>query len=246
MRFRLWYPVLALALAGCASTGMHLEKLDSAGLFARGKQELEAHHWDNAIAAFDRLTLQDPGYDRAQEARFDLAEAYFGKGQYVTAASEFDRLASDYPLGAWADDARFGVCRSYARLSPPVALDQTYTQSAIDHCKSLVAYYPNSPFVPRADSVVQTLTEKLAEKVLNAGQFYLRRHAFDSSVIYFEDVLKQYPGTNSAAQALLGMVKAYDSLGYKEDADSARQRLLREYPKSQAAKTLAANTPNRS
>jgi outer membrane protein assembly factor BamD len=246
MRLRLFCAALALGLAACHSGTSVIEKMGADQLFARGVAELKAHHWDNAIEAFDRLTLQYPSFARVQEARLDLAEAYLGKGDAVTAAGEFDRLATDFPLGAYADDARFGVCRAYEKLSPAVQLDQQYTQSAIDHCNSLLAYYPNSPFVPQAKEIVQRLTEKLAEKGVLAGEFYLKRHAFDSSLIYFEDVLKTYPTTNAAAQALFGMVQAYTALGYKEDAQSARERLMREYPSSQAAKTLAATGQARS
>ncbi len=237
MRFRLWYAAAALVLAGCGGE-VHLEKMDADALFARGQTALASKHWDDAIASFDRLTLQYPSFPRIQEARFDLAQAYFGKKEYVTAAGEFDRLATDYPLGAYADNSRYMVCHSYEMLSPRVQLDQTYTQSAIDHCNSLIAYYPNSPFATQAREVVQRLTEKLAEKELLAGNYYFKRHAYDSSLIYFEDVVKSYPATNSAAEALLQMANAYDKLGYKEDADSARARLLKEYPGSPSAKLL--------
>ncbi len=239
MRFRLWYAAAVLVLAGCGSE-VHLEKMDADALFARGQTALAAKRWDDAIAAFDRLTLQYPSFPRLQEARFDLAQAYFGKKEYVTAAGEFDRLATDFPLGAYADNSRFMVCRSYESLSPAVQLDQTYTQSAIDHCNSLISYYPNSPFTAQAKAVVQRLTEKLAEKELLAGNYYFRRHAYDSSLIYFEDVVKSYPTTNAASQALLRMVEAYTKLGYKEDAQAAKERLLRDYPSSQAAKTIAS------
>ncbi len=246
MRLRFWLAAAALTMAGCASGNAHLERLDPEALLTRGKQAMAAHKWDEAIAAFDRLTLQYPSASQVPEARFDLAESYFGKREYVTAAGEFDRLANDFPTGSWADQARFGVCRAYAALSPAVPLDQQYTASAIDHCKSLIAYYPNSPYIAQANQVIQQLTEKLAEKGLLAGEFYLRRHAYDSSLIYFDDVLKTYPTTNAAAQALLDLVKAYEKLGYTEDAKSARERLLREYPSSQAAKTLAATSQARS
>lgn len=246
MRFRLWYAAAALAAAGCGAGNVHLEKMDADQLFARGEKELTAKHWDDAIAAFDRLTLQYPSFARLQEARFDLGKAYFGKKEYVTAAGEFDRLANDYPLGAWADDSRFMVCRSYEELSPNVQLDQQYTQSAIDHCNSLVGYYPNSPFVKDAKEVAQRLTEKLATKGLLAGEYYLRRHAYDSSLIYFEDVVKSYPSTDAAPQALLRMVQAYQALGYTEDANATKERLLREYPGSSAAKVLAATPAARS
>ena len=246
MRLRFWYAALALVVAAGCGGEVHLEKMDADALFARGQTALAAKHWDDAIAAFDRLTLQYPSFARVQEARFDLAQAYFGKKEYVTAAGEFDRLSTDFPLGAYADHARFLVCRSYEMLSPKVQLDQTYTQSAIDHCNSLISYYPNSPFTAQAREVVGRLMEKLAQKELLAGNYYYKRHAYDSSLIYFEDVVKTYPTTDAASEALLHMALAYDKLGYKEDAQAARARLLKEYPSSQAAKTLASTAQTHS
>ncbi len=149
-------------------------------------------------------------------------------------------------MGAYADNSRFMVCRSYEMLSPAVQLDQQYTQSAIDHCNSLISYYPNSPFVQQARDVVPRLTDKLAEKQLLAGDYYFRRHAYDSCLIYFDDLLKNYPKTRAAPQALLRMVEAYTKLGYKEDAQAARERLLRDYPSSQAAKTIASTAQTHS
>lgn len=232
--------VVALTLfVGCSSGVVHLENLGPDALFDRGMKELAARHWQNATEAFDRLVIQYPSYARVQEARYRLAEAYFGKKEYVTAANEFSRLASDYPAGPWADDARFRVCESYERLSPAVELDQQYTQAAIDHCQSLIAYYPNSEFAPKAKEIASRLTEKLAQKLYLAGDFYFRRRAYDSSLIYFDQVLKTYPTSNAAAQSLLRMVEAYNSIGDVEEAKAAKERLLREFPGSAAAKEAA-------
>ena len=58
--------------------------------------------------------------------------------EYITAANEFSRLATDFPAGPWADDARFRVCESYYELSPHPQLDQEYTRGALDHCQSIL------------------------------------------------------------------------------------------------------------
>lgn len=231
--------LLAALALGCAG-GPKLETLGPDALMARAEKEFKAHHWQSAIDAFERLVLQYPTHPRIQEARFDLAQAYMGKKEYVTAASEFSRLADDFPAGPYADDARFGVCQAYERLSPGVSLDQQYTQSAIDHCQSLILYYPTSEFVPRAKATIASLTNKLAQKVLLAGDFYFKRHAYDSALIYFQDIIKEYPTTATAPEALSRMVETYKELGYTEDVQSTKQRLLKEYPDSRWAKEIAS------
>ncbi|HLU26659.1 MAG TPA: outer membrane protein assembly factor BamD [Longimicrobiales bacterium] len=226
--------------AGCASRGPTVDRLGPDELFERGMASFEAKRWTDAIRAFDRLILESPSHPRIQEARFRLAEAYFMRKEYLTAASEFVRLATDYPSGPWADDARFKVCEAYRQLSPKVQLDQEYTRAAIDHCQSLITYYPESEYVPRAQELIRELTEKLADKVYSGGEFYEKRRAYDSAILYFEDVVKEFPRTAAAPKALLRLVHIYQQLGYAEEAQAARERLLREYPDTAEAKEAEA------
>jgi outer membrane protein assembly factor BamD len=243
---RLWAAGAALVvLFGCAST-RNVEVLDADQLYSRAMGSLAAKEWTEAVDLFERLTLEYPQDPRFQEARFRIGEAHYGKKEYVTAADEFARLASDYPTGPWADDARFKVCESYNELSPTMQLDQQYTISAIEHCESLVGYYPDSEYVPRAQAIAARLEQKLAEKALAAGEFYLRRRAYDSALIYFDTVVRDFPTTTVAPRALLRTVQTYRALGYKEEMEAARERLLKEYPTSAEAKqaqdTSVANT----
>jgi outer membrane protein assembly factor BamD len=226
-----------LAASGCGG-GPQIERLGPDGLFERALAELHAERWSEAIRAFERLTLEHPTHPRIQEARFRLGEAYMGRGEHITAAGEFARLASDFPNGPWADDARFKVCESYYELSPRAQLDQQYTRAAIEHCQSLIAYYPTSDYVPRAQELIVELREKLAEKAFLGGDFYFRRRAFDSAIIYFESVVAEYPGTATAPRALLRLAEVYQRLGYEEELLETQERLQREYPNSAEAQQV--------
>jgi outer membrane protein assembly factor BamD len=233
---------LVLAVGACASRGDAFERLDEEGLFRYGMERLEARKWSDAIATFERFTLAYPNHPRASEARFRLAEAYMGRREYVTAAMEFNRLASEYPAGPWADDARFGVCRAYYELSPPPPRDQEYTATAVDHCRSLVSYYPDSEYVPRANEMMQVLIDRLAEKEYDNAEYYFRRRAYHSANIYYEWVVDNYAMTDWAPRALLRLHESYTRLGYDQEARAARERLLREFPTSPQARQVNGAT----
>ena len=206
----------------------------------RGLAELRDEQWLEAIQIFERLVLEYPGYARIPEARLHTAEAYMGREEYVTAAGEYLRLANDYPAGPLADDARFGACEAYHRLSPDIQRDQQYTSGAVEHCEALIAYYPDSEYVPRAQAIITEMRDKLAEKIFVGGLFYKKNGAYDSSIIYFEDVLAQYPQSAAAPRALLELVTVYRTIGYTDEARLARERLLQEYPDSAAAREVQA------
>lgn len=213
-------------------------------LLAHGLAELDDRDWDQAAEALGQFTFRYPTHPRYQEARYRLGEAFFGKGEFITAASEFNRLASDYPAGPYADDARFRVCESYERLSPKPQLDQEYTVAAIEHCQSLIAYFPDSPFAERGREIIAASRDKLAEKAFDAGEYYYKIRAYDSAVKYYDELLENFSDTSAAPRALLRLYESYQQLGYSDEAAEARERLLREFPESEAARRLAGVSVN--
>lgn len=230
-----------LLLAACGPKEPPLDQYDAPGLLERGLELYRAGEWTDAIRYLDRFVLEHPTHPRVQEARFYLADSFYGNEEYITAAGRFARLAEDYPSGEWADDARFKVCESYRELAPEPTLDQAYTQAAIDHCQSVVVYHPDSEHVPAAREIIGVMENRLAQKALLNGEFYLKRRAYDSALIYFETVVADWPSSPAAPEALVRMIEAYTAVGYDDEATDARARLLRDYPTSPAARALAGS-----
>jgi outer membrane protein assembly factor BamD len=241
--FRIAVLSLSLVMAACATGARIPDQITPEELFDRGLAALHGKNWTDALTLFERFVLQFPNHPRMQEARFNVGNAYFGKKEYVSAANEYSRLANDYPAGPWSDDARFKVCDAYNRLSPKPQLDQQYTRAALDHCQSLITYYPTSDFVTTAQQILSDLRNKLAEKEYLAGNYYFKRNAFDSAIIYFELAVRNYPDTAVAPRALYRLYETYQKLGYKEEEESTKQRLLKDYPTSPEAKLLQEPAP---
>lgn len=238
MRASGWLLAIGLLLAGCGSRGPVLGDLAPEDLWERGVAEYNERDWEEAIRYFERFVLVGGADPRVTQARYYVAQAYFEDGQYVTAASEFSRLAGDLGRSDLADDARFGACRAYEELSPPPQRDQEYTRAAVDHCSSLVEYFPDSDFAERAQETVSRMRARLAEKLYGNADWYRRRRAYDSAIIYFDDVVNQYPDTVWAPRALLRLYEIYDTLEYEEEREATRQRLLQEYPESAQAREV--------
>lgn len=234
-RRRVLLAAALFALGACGGRGPILQQLGPDELYELGQRKMESRDWQDAIRAFEQLTARFPGDPRIEEVRFRIGEAYFGKKDYITAAAEFVRLASDYPSGEYADDARFRTCESYYALSPKPQLDQEYTLAAISHCEALIAYHPQSEYVERARERIETLHDKLARKVYLNGEYYYKRRALDSSILYYEALLRDFPRSAYAPKALLRLVQVYQRLRYREEMEAARDRLLREFPGSEEA-----------
>ncbi|MEN8375270.1 MAG: outer membrane protein assembly factor BamD [Gemmatimonadota bacterium] len=249
MRSRVWGPrrtvggvavlALAAALAAC-SNAIELADLPADDMYARGQQELDEGNWNAAITVFERFSLEFPTHPLMERARFGVGQAFFGKKEYLTASTEFLRLVQDYPVGELADDARFMVCRAYEELSPEIPLDQEYTRGAVEHCDALAEFYPGSEYADSARSTRDRLVDKLAQKDLYSADFYFRNKAYDSAIVYLEDLLEGYPTSTVAPQALLMLVEIYGELGYQSELDDVRGRLLRDFPESPEAEAAQA------
>lgn len=232
-----WVAVV-LAVAACGSKQTPVDELTPEDLWLRGIEAYQEEDWADAIRYFDRFALVSGTDPRGAQARYYVGQAQFAREEYVAAATTFTQLATDLARTDLADDSRFMACRSYEELAPQPQLDQEYTRAAIDHCQALLEYFPDTEYAPRAREIVDRMTARLATKAYESGAWYLRRGAYDSAIIYFEDVLDRYPQTEVAPRALVRLMEIYERLEWEEERQEIRDRLLREYPESPEAQAL--------
>jgi outer membrane protein assembly factor BamD len=230
--------LVLLAAGGCGARQENLALLPPDDLYTRGATAFEVGDYEEAIRMLEYFTNQYLGDPRVPQARMMLGDASMARRQYATAATHYMRLVNDYPNHELNTQARFRTCEAYYRLSPKPPLDQEYTRSALAHCQSVVEYFPGTEEATQAAEYVTELRHKLAQKEYDTGNFYFRRRAFDSAVNSFQAVLDEFPETSFAPMALERMAEAYDRMGYVEDAEETRQRLLRDYPQSPQAQAL--------
>jgi len=227
-------------LGGCGSSSPY-QGLDSDQLFELGAGEFEDGDWDETIRVFERFIFADPTHPRMVEARLYLARAYFNRDDYLTAVSEFTRILDRHPGHPMAPEASLGICQAYVALSPHIERDQTYTTQAFNACDNVIQDFGGFEVSLEAEDLRDRMREKLAEKELTRGNFYFQRKMYDSGIIYFNGILTDYPGSQTAARALLRLFQSYTEIGWEAEAEEARERLLREFPDSDAAREVRAN-----
>ena len=229
--------LLALTLAACAGNGRY-QGMDAATLYQTAQTEYENGEYGNAIAALERLMVAYQSFDRIAEARYLLAQSYYQDGQYVTARSEYQRFLDRFVGHELSPSAALGMCKSLEQLSPRPQRDQTFTREAVTTCGNVIVDYAGTPEATEAAELRQGLREKLAEKDYLNARHYFRRKQYDPAIKYFQFVLDLYPETSFAPQALMGLYRANEEIGYDDLAEEARSRLLREYPDSDPAHEL--------
>jgi outer membrane protein assembly factor BamD len=238
---RIALPALLLltlvGLTGCGSSNPY-QGMSDQDLFLMGQTKFDEGEWNDAIRALDRLLVSFGTSEHAPQARLMLADAYFNKGDLLTARSEYQRFLDRFPSQEKAPTAALGICRSLASLSPNPERDQAYTNDAIGICRNVVVDYAGTPESVEAAAISNEMRLKLAEKEYLNAQFYFRRELYDSAIKYYEFVVQLYSETEYAPEALKGIYLANTAIGYDDLAEEARQRLLESYPDSPAAQEL--------
>jgi outer membrane protein assembly factor BamD len=239
-KLRIALAVLLTVVVSACGARQQAAPLTADALYDRGVAFYEARRFERAIEDLQRFTEAHFGDDRIPYARLLIGRAYMERREFLLAAGEFDRLVTFYPRHLYVQEARGLLCEAYHRLSPRPQLDQEHTVAGIQHCEYVVAAYPGSAEAEQARVRIIEMRHTLAEKAYQNGLFYLRRRAFDAAAIYFQQAVDGFPDTAVAPMALLRLYEAYTRIGYVEDASEARERLLRDYPDSEAARELRA------
>jgi outer membrane protein assembly factor BamD len=233
-----WLPSLIfLLVAGCASSPAYLQ-MEGDDLWEAGVRAFEDEDWDRAIAIFERFVVVAPGDTRSAEARIYTARSYSGRGEHLTAASEFERILQLYPSHALAPEASLGICRSYAELAPIPARDQSYTRDAVIACDQTAFEFRGLNVATVADSIGEVMIDRLAESDYRVADFYTRFGQPFGAIDYYRDVVDRYPNSRWAPQALFGIYEAYKGLDWGPEADETADQILSRYPESDVAEIV--------
>lgn len=225
------FAAAALAAVACRPDFTLRRYTSNDALFQAAMREYQREHWENAIAAFEKLTLELPARDTLlPRAHFHLGRSHARRHEFLLAAQSFVRVTESFPDDSLADDALFDAGRAYERLWRKPALDSQYGLAAVNTYNTLLSLYPNSPLRAAAAARVRRLEEMFATKEYENGMHYLRRKAYDSAIIYFQGVIQRYPDSRKARNAHLRLLQAYRAIRYGEDAADVCDALRKRYP----------------
>lgn len=232
--FRRLFPLALLVLVGACTSALNVRNFQSTeALFQAGLERYERGRYNDAIAAFERLTFDLP----TRDTLLPLAHWYLGMArranvERLLAAQAFIRLAEQYPTDTLADDALYWAAMSYREMWRRPSLDPEYGNLAKAQFELLRGLYPESPLADSAQREISELNEWFASKDFETGRYYTRRRAYDSAILYFKDVVQLYPNTDRARQSMIELVKIYrlPFMNYEQDAEEVCGALRAGFP----------------
>jgi len=239
----LGFVAVLVLIAGCGNNKMIRPGDSLPEAFRKAKGLYVSENYNDATQAFETVISIGRGTEYAMEAQYLLAESYFKNGEYLLAASEYDRYANYYPQAEKREEVDFKQALCYYKLSPNYKLDQKYTQKAIELYKLFNSRYPNSDRTGEAGKYIDKLRTKLAHKYYHAAELYLRIDEYEAAAIYYGLTIDNYPETSWSEQALVKQIYAYivyarNSVSSKQDdryqkAIDAYEKYVQLFPKGE-------------
>lgn len=169
-----------------------------------------------AQAMFEGIVKNAPYSKWAPLAQFNVGQALEKQGDYPKAIEAYQMCVNKYPGDAIADDALYQVGYVRLRESREGSYDRATSDKARESFEDFIARYPESEKVAQARENIKALEGGANKGTLEVAKFYDKTKKFKAAVIYYNDVIKNQPGTPDAEYAK-ARIEALKGL-YGEDA----------------------------
>jgi outer membrane protein assembly factor BamD len=211
-------------LTACNPYQQLLKSTDYDLKFAKAKQYYNEGDYEKTIPIFEELMTIWRGTKNVEDIYYHYAYSHYCMGDYVAAAHHFKSFADNYLKNPNAEDARFMTAACYYEMSPPVSLDQTDTEKALESLQIFANSYPNSTKLAKCDSLSELLRRKIELKAYNAAYLYYKIRSYKAATTAFKDLLRDYPDSPLREEALFYTVKSYYLLAENSISDKQHER----------------------
>lgn len=201
-------------------------------LYVAGVNLMNTKKYDKAIEKFNAIREQYPFDPMALVAAIKLGDTYFLKKDYVLAAGTYEDYFKAHPDEENIPYVLFRLGECYEKLSPSVDRDQANTIKGIERITYLKNRYPTNSYARESETRLKGFIQKLADRELYVGEFYVKTAQYNAAIIRLEDMLKRYPDSKNTDKALFYLTTAHRELGNQAKSDQYLDRLRKDYPKS--------------
>lgn len=220
-----------LFLSACASDE---KKTDTAEATFEVAQELEKNErFEEAIRKYSEVKNKFPYSSFATKAELAIADVYFKEESFGEAQINYQTFKELHPKHPQIDYVVFRIGLSFFNQLPEtIDRDMTLAKDSIEAFDELIEKYPKSAhFAESKEKKVEAL-KKLAAKEDYIGDFYFKRKIYDSSLLRYEFLLKNYPKLGFDEKALARAYHSAKKVGDNVKSKNLFNRFKNEFPDS--------------
>jgi outer membrane protein assembly factor BamD len=220
-----------LVFTACSS----VEKNSSTpeGAFAIAKEFEDGERFEEAIRRYNEIKNKFPYSSFATKAELAVADAYYKQESFAESQVAYQMFKDLHPTHPQIDYVQFRIGMSYFKQLPStIDRDLTLANDAILQLSEFLKKYPNSEYVKEASENRSAAIKMLAEKEEYIADFYFKREIYDSALIRYEGLYKNYGGLGFEEKALSRAAICASKIDDKPKAKKLAEMLFNKYPDS--------------
>lgn len=196
MRNKIGFFALALLVVfvQCKS---NFEKIRNSGdpelLLKNAFHYYEKEDYSKAKMLFEQSLNYLRGRPDGEKAYYYFANCHYELREYVLASYYYKNFTNTFTNSAFREEAAFKSAYCNYLMSPTFRLEQSNTEKAIEEFQLFVNLYPESAKVPECNKLIDECRRKLEEKAYHEGELYYKMKQYQSAMISFDNLLKDYP-----------------------------------------------------
>src|SRR5205085_3731656 len=170
---------------------------------------------DRAVEIFAGVVRTAPYGKYTARAQFDIGLAREKQGANDAALQAYHAVIDKFPNDPIAADAQYQIGYIWFTASKGGTKDIAATNSARTAFQDFLFRYPNSEKAPQARANLQLLEHKSTTRAFDVARYYDKQKAYRAAVIYYNEVIRQQPGSAESQKAQKRIDQLRAKLGEK-------------------------------
>lgn len=156
---------------------------------------------DRAVEIFAAVIRTAPYGKYTARAQFDIGLAREKQGANDAALQAYAAVVDKFPNDPVAADAQYQIGYIWFMAARSGTKDIAATINARTAFQDFLFRYPNSEKAPQARANLALLEHKSTTRSFDVARYYDRMKAYRAAVIYYNEVIRQQPGSAESEKA---------------------------------------------
>jgi len=201
---------------------------------------------DRSVDIFASIIRTAPYGKYTARAQFDIGLAREKQNANDAAIQAYQAVIEKFPNDPAAADAQYQMGYIWLTAAKGGTRDIAATNNARVAFQDYLFRYPNSEKAPQARANLQLLEHKSTNSSFDVAKFYDKQKAYRAAVIYYNEVIRQQPGSAESERAKKRIEELRAKVGDKvlQSAEEAKDADKKKNPAQEKGSAQAAPPPN--
>ncbi|MEP6698116.1 MAG: outer membrane protein assembly factor BamD [Verrucomicrobiota bacterium] len=168
---------------------------------------------DRALDIFAAIVRSAPYGKYTARAQFDIGRAREKQGSNELAIAAYQAVVEKFPNDPIAADAQYQIGYIWAQAARSGTYDPAATKNGKIGFEDFLYRHPNSEKAAQARENVKMLEHKQTSTAFQIAKFYDKQKFYRAAAIYYNDVIRQQPGSEEGERAKKRIAELRQKIG---------------------------------